>query len=225
MGDLFVHILPLALGAAVSPALLTLELAILAGRTKQKVRAWVFALSAAVTIFLFGVVVVAFLRNINFDVPPSVTSVVVRGVLAAALLALGVRILVKQSAPAQQHHDRLKQRLADAPLPFFAGLGIAAMLTNASTLVLYLPALHVIVHAQTSLEGKWLVGLALWIITITPFMIPVALVTIVGHRSDAFLARLNAWATSNSRRITAGICFLFAALLAYSAITTAIGLK
>lgn len=225
MEGLVLKVLPLALGASLSPALLTLELGILAGRTKPKARASVFALSAAVTIFVFGLVVVAFLRNINIDQPPSWASVVVRGALAVGLATLGIRFLVTKKQPGQQHHARLRARLTDAGLPFFMGLGVAAMLTNASTLVLYLPAVHLIMHTDVSLTAKVVVGLMLWIITILPFMIPIVLVAIAGHRSDAFLLRLNHWATTNSRRISASICLLFAALLTYSAIEAALALK
>jgi hypothetical protein len=58
----------------------------------------------------------------------------------------------------------------------------------------------------------------LLLIEITPILLPVLAVTVVGHRSDALLARVNGFATRHSRQINAAICLVFAALIAYSAV-------
>ncbi len=49
------------------------------------------------------------------------------------------------------------------------------------------------------------------------FVLPVLVVSVVGHRSDALLDRLNGAITRHSRLISAIICFVFAGLLLYSA--------
>lgn len=224
MTALLLQIFPLALGAAVSPALLTLEFAILAGNTRPRARAWAFVIGAALTIFAFGLLVLAFLRNLDFDQTPSWTSVGVRILIGILLIALGLRVLLRKAKPGSHHHDRLQSRIENARLPFFSGLGVAAMATNASTLVLYLPAVHLIIHASASDGTKIAAAAVLWLITITPFTLPVMIVTLVGRRSDSFLARLNTWTSSNSRRITSGVCFIFAALIMYSAVSMALRL-
>jgi hypothetical protein len=61
------------------------------------------------------------------------------------------------------------------------------------------------------------------LITCAPFIVPVLAVTILGYRSDHFLAQVNDWTSGHSRQISAGICFVFAALLVYSAVTELTG--
>jgi hypothetical protein len=66
-------------------------------------------------------------------------------------------------------------------------------------------------------------GIMLLLITITPILLRVLAVMAVGHRSDALLGQVNGLATRHSRQINAGICFVFAVLLAYSAVEGALG--
>lgn len=219
MTSLLAHVLPFALGAAVSPTLLTLELLILTGRHNPKVRAWAFVAGAAATLFIFGVLAAFALRNVNLTGAPSVASVAARVVLVVLLVGLGRRSLRPKNQPEAGHESKLRRRLADAGLGFFAGIGVLAMLTNFSTLVLFLPAMHLTVHADASTSDKWLVGTIVWLIAITPLVLPVLVVMLFGHRSDALLARASDFTAAHSKQISAGICFLFAALLAWSAVT------
>ena len=112
----------------------------------------------------------------------------------------------------------MKERLQGAKAPVFLVVGMVAMLSNFSTLVLYIPAMHLISVSDDDATMKIAAGLMVVLITITPLLLPVLAVTAVGHRSDAMLARVNGYATRYSRQIDAGICFLFAALLGYSAV-------
>lgn len=224
MSRLLVSVLPFALGAAVSPTLLTLELLILTGPVKRKMRSWMFVLGAAVTIFLFGVFAATALQRAG-DESPSVSpwTIAVEALVALALLALGVRQLLPARTAAERHHSSVANRIQSARTPVFFVVGVVAMLANFSTLVLYLPAVHIIVHSDATSGERWTAALLLWIITILPLILPVLAVSIVGHRSDALLARLNSWTTRHSRQINAGLCLLFAALIGYSAVKDLLG--
>lgn len=217
--------LPFALGAAVSPTLLTLELLILTGKTHRKSRAWMFVIGASLTIFLFGLMAATILRNVG-DTTASAQdpwSIGIKAVLALALLGLGIRQLRPAKTAGERHHSKTADRMQTAKAPFFLIVGAVGMLLNFSSLVLYLPAVHLIVHSGDPVETRWAAGLMLWVITITPIVLPVLAVSIVGHRSDALLTRLNTWTTGHSRQINAGLCFLFAALLGFSALQGALG--
>jgi hypothetical protein len=120
--------------------------------------------------------------------------------------------------PGEQHQSRVQKELQTAKLPFLLGVGAVAMLTSFSTLALYLPAVHVITRSTDDSATKIAAGAMLFVITVLPFWIPVLAVSLVGHRSDAFLAKVNGLVTRHSRQINAGICFVFAALIALSLI-------
>ena len=65
MGKTLAIVLPLALGAAVSPTLLTLQLLILAGVRDQKRRAWAMALGCAVVLLGFMAVLATVAKGID----------------------------------------------------------------------------------------------------------------------------------------------------------------
>jgi Na+/melibiose symporter-like transporter len=210
-------VLPLSLGAAVSPTLLTIVLLILAGKVDRKPRAWAFtagvALVSAVAIALFATV----WANVQLGSShPSTSSRIVHGVLAAALLALGVHALVRRE-PNGPHPSRAKQRMADARPRLFLGIGAVAMASNFSSLVLMVAATHQITK---DLHGdEQLTPLAfLFLCAVAPVLIPTLATTLMGSRADPALDRLNRFTTDHSRQINAGICFLFAVILGYSAV-------
>ncbi len=104
----------------------------------------------------------------------------------------------------------------------FVVVGMLAMLSNFSTLVLYIPAMHIINVSEDDAATKVTAGIMLLLITITPILLPVLAVTVVGHRSDALLARVNSFTSRHSRQINSAICFVFSALLVYSAVKEAL---
>ena len=218
MTGLYASVLPFALGAAVSPTLLTIELLILSGRNQPKARAWCFVIGATVVLVAFGVLCAFVLRR-SPDAnggPVNPWTIVIEGVILLLLVLLGVRQLRPAKTAGEKRHSSVKDKLATAKLPFFLGVGALAMLTNFSTLVLYLPAVHVITRSTDADTAKVTAGLMLLVITVLPFWLPVLAVTILGHRSDALLAKVNGWATRYQRQVNAGICFVFAAIIAVS---------
>jgi len=216
--SLYANVLPFALGAAISPTLLTLELLILSGKTQPKARAWFYVIGATAILLLFGLLCVFVLRK-SPDAdggPVNPWTIVIEAVIILLLAALGVRQLRPAKTAGEKHHSSVKDKLATAKLPFFLGVGAVAMLSNFSTLVLYLPAVHVITRSTDPASVKFGAGIMLFVITILPFWLPVLAVTVLGHRSDAFLATVNAWTTKYQRQVNAGICFVFAAIIAVS---------
>jgi hypothetical protein len=210
-------VLPLSLGAAVSPTLLTIVLLILAGKVDRKPRAWAFAtgvaLVAAVAIALFATV----LANVQLGSShPSDSSRIVHGVLAGALVALGIHALVREE-PNGPHPSRAQQRMADAHPRMFLGIGAVAMASNFSSLVLMVAATHEITKDLHGADQLPLLAF-LFLCAVAPVLIPTLAATLMGSRADPTLDRLNRFTTAHSRQINAGICFLFAVILGYSAV-------
>jgi hypothetical protein len=220
VSGLYASVLPFALGAAVSPTLLTVELLILSGKTQPKARALFFAIGASIVLLVFALLCATVLRQ-SADAnggPVNPWSIVIKSIIVMLLLALGIRQLRPGKTAGEQHQSRVQSMLQTAKLPLFLGVGAMAMLTNFSTLVLYLPAVHAITRSTDPISTKVGAATMLFVITILPFWLPVLAVMIVGHRSDAFLTKVNGLAIRHSRQINAGICFVFAVLVAVSVV-------
>jgi Sap, sulfolipid-1-addressing protein len=219
VGSLLAIVLPLALGAAISPTLFALEILVLSGRRHPVARAWALAGGAAATLIAFSVLGLTLLQNLHsgrHNHSPADASIdLVAGILLALLAA---RALHPRKTAAESHHDRTQSRLADTPTILFAGVGGLGMLVNFSTLLLFLPALHEISRSSVSLPGKEITWLILTVITLLPVLIPVTLVVILGHRASPLLDRLNAFVGSHSRQITVTIEVLFAVVLIWKGI-------
>ena len=222
MSELFTSVLPLAVGAMISPTLLTLQVLVLSSPNKPRIKAWALTLGAALTLAGFALVGATLLNQVSgkssSPTEHSWTYIIVRIVCGALLLLLGLRQLRGTPTPGEQHQSRVSKRLASASPAWFLLVGIIGMITDVSSLVLFLPALHDIVQSTADGAAKALVFGFLYFMVMVPLFIPVLLVTALGHKADGMLAALNRFVTANSRRINAGICFVFAAYLLWTGI-------
>src|SRR5450631_1395222 len=150
MGQLLVAVLPLALGAAVSPTLLALQLLVLTGPTHRLARAWSLALGAGLVLAAFSLLCVTALQHVrpHHGGHKSATDATV--LLASGLLlgALAVRSRMRRPTVGEQHSSKIAERLTTAPTPWFVGVGAIGMIVNFSTLLLVVPAVHEITHSS-----------------------------------------------------------------------------
>lgn len=209
MGHLLAIVLPLALGAAVSPTLLALQLLTLSRPQRPLARAWAVAAGAALVLAGYGVLAFALARSTGGSGSPDEAGAIVKLVAAVLLLALGARQL---RAPARDAPPK-RERTPAHPLRQSFALGAAVMLTNFSTIVLFFPATHEIGVDDAALGAKVVAFALLYVVTLAPALGPPLVVTLMGARATPLLERLNRFFTARRRAIGAGICFLFAALL------------
>jgi hypothetical protein len=215
MVALLASVLPLALGAAVSPTLLALQLLVLTGKTAPLARAWALAGGASVVLAAFSVLGLTVLNHLH---PATHGHHTLRGAvimfLAGGLMAvLAVRSLLTRPTPAEQQHSRTAGRLESAPTFWFVGVGALGMVVNFSTLVLFLPALHEITRSPVGLEGRSVAFVVLFVITLLPVLAPVVLVSVLGHRVEPALDTVHAFVTRHSRQIGVIIEIVFAVYL------------
>ncbi|MDP4014204.1 MAG: GAP family protein [Candidatus Nanopelagicales bacterium] len=218
MTSLEAEVVPLALGAAVSPTLLGLQLLILSGAIRPVARAWSFALGVAIAAgaYMFVLATVAATVTLS-STHMSETERLIKLAAAALLLLLGVRALRRgkdQGKPPAKTAARLK----NAGLGTFVAVGLTGMVTNFSSVVLILPATHDIMNSATSLVTQGLMLALVFFCTLAPVILPALAVTLMGSRSDRWLSAMNRFTRSHAKQINAAIAFLFAALLAYSAL-------
>ena len=151
MGSLLVAVLPLALGAAVSPTLLALQLLVLTGTTHRLARAWALALGAALVLAAFSLLCVTALQRVRpHHAHKSATDAAVLLVSGVLLGLLALRSRLRSPTVGEQQPSRIAGRLGSAPTLWFVGVGAVGMVVNFSTLLLVLPAVHEITHSTAS---------------------------------------------------------------------------
>ncbi|MGO9083558.1 MAG: GAP family protein [Streptosporangiaceae bacterium] len=218
MGALLARILPLALGAALSPTLFALEVLVLSGRRRPLARAWAVAAGSAVMLVSYVVLGLTLLSNLHARHGRSPVDAAIDLGAALLLALLALRTPHRRPTAAEAHHSRTSSRLQSASTLSFFGVGAIGMLVNFSTLVLFIPALHQISRSTVPGLDKYLAGLVLLLITLLPVLIPAGLVTALGPQAGPILARINTFVSGHSRQITAGLEILFAILLAWKGI-------
>jgi hypothetical protein len=215
MAALLVSVLPLAIGAAISPTLLALQLLVLTGATKPITRAWALAAGAALVLALFsvlGLTVLSHLHPAEHD-HHSWRGAVIMFAAAGLLAGLAVRSLLRPPTSAEQHSTRTAGRLGTAPTPWFVGAGAIGMVFNFSTLVLYLPALHEIDRSSAGLVGRSIAFVVLFVITLFPVLVPVVTVSVLGDRAQPALQATHRFVNRHSRQIGIVIEVVFAVYL------------
>lgn len=210
-----VSVLPLALGAAVSPTLLALQLVVLTGRTEPMARAWAVTAGAAVVLAGFSVLGLTVLVHLH---PAkhghhSVRDAVIMFVAAGLLAALAVRSLVKRPTSGEQQKSRTAGRLESAPIPGFVGVGALGMMVNFSTLVLFSAALHEITRSDEGPGGRAAALAVLFVITLLPVLAPVVLVSVAGQRAEPALDATHAFLGRHARQIGIVVEAVFAVYL------------
>jgi hypothetical protein len=186
VGEHFGIVVPLALGAAISPTTLALQLFVLSRKTAPLARAW--AIAAGYTVVLLAMMVIAF---------------------AVGLAGLGVLALRRPPKQRKQEPEG-----GDPKLGRFFAIGLALMATNLTTAALYLPAMHDVGDAGASAPGVALAALVVIAITLFPAVAPPLAVTLLGDRARAALDALSGFCARHSRAINASVCFGFAIFLA-----------
>jgi len=196
------EVLPLALGAAVSPVVLLLQVAVLASPRHPLARAlWVLAGTALTVAAVMAMVILGdHAAAGRASVHPGAAAVGgwIRLVLAVLLAAGAIRTGV---AP---HAD-------DAPPPPAPDdgvhalrsllLGVAAMATNLTTIVLLIPATHTVWTAGLSGGNRLALLVIVGVITLLPAALPPLLVLALGRRGPVVLARVSAWLQQHRRTI------------------------
>ena len=212
MGSLLSQVLPLAAGAAISPAILTLQLLVLAKGSGAVRRAWFIALGAAVVLAIEAALALSLAEGTGGSGTPPDWRSAVKLAAAVALLVMGIRNLIRKPAPKKEGSD------GGIGPGRAIGLGVVLMVTNVTTLALYFPAVHEISTDDASLGAKAVVFAIATLIVMIPAAGPPLVVTVLGDRADAGLKRMNAFVTAHHQTISACVCFLFALVLGVPAL-------
>lgn len=185
------HAVPLALGAAISPALVAVTVELLAtGGSRRRIEVLAYLLGGAVPLLGIGVLglfaVPAILGPSNAREQLSVD--VVDAVLGLALLVLATRLVIRRLRQPRDQGGTPARTGANPPSLHsnvrLVGLGIAMMLTNVSTILLSAGALREIERADISPIAKTAALMVLVGVAMTPVWFPL-LIDVVAPRASA----------------------------------------
>jgi Na+/melibiose symporter-like transporter len=212
-------ILPYALGAAVSPLLLTVEILILASGTRPRQRAWLYTAGAAVVGAVIVILVAFVFRSLvaSGDGPSPFT----RGIEAAiglVLLALAARAFIPRHRAESHHPGRIEEMMKSGKSKTFVIIGMIMMGTNLSSIVILIPGIHAMEALRPGIIPGTVALAVLLFFLMLPALIPVGLVTLLGSRADPLLASLNRFVTKHARAITGILCLVIAAFLLIAAL-------
>lgn len=227
MGELLSKVLPLSMGAAISPTVLAVVLVVLSGR-RAVARGAAFV--AGVLVVLAGLTALG-LYGVRQVTPSATTTEIERVIDAIAgvlllLLALGtvLRAAVRDAAAPP---DEPPEASTGTPTPGPDGraglggafvLGLAIMVSNFSTILLYLPTIHIVSTAEVDAGDKTLAVALAFVITALPATAPLAVrIVAPGPASRAF-GRLHEFIARNQRRIGVVIEVLFGVYLVVKAL-------
>ncbi len=209
---MFVQLLPLALGAAVSPALLVVQLAILTGDARALKRSWSLAAGRMVSLAVItvgGTSLLALLPDFGKGLRASTGAAVIMGIAGVVLILLAVREAQRGPRAPRTQGQRRVDRLIDAPPLSLFAFGAAWMLVNASTLALYIPGLHVVSRAQVSWAARSVALLFLFLFASAAALAPPLAVSLFGDSVRPRLSRLQTWFERNGHLVSIAITGVF----------------
>jgi threonine/homoserine/homoserine lactone efflux protein len=200
-------VIPLALGAAVSPLVFLGAIAVMTG--PRPLRHGI-AYAIGVALPLLAVTVVALLLGRAFSLPEASGSVKawIDLALGAVLLALGVRALRRPTAPAKP-----RQRAEGEGIGRLVAMGSGLMISNVTTFALYIPALKLVEQSGSSDVDEGAAIAVLLAITMLPVLVPLAVVAVAPSASERLLTRAGDWLAAHRRTLAVALCFGFGAYL------------
>ena len=197
--------------------LLVVQVLTLTGKSKPIQRAAALTAGAALTLAIITVLLLTIASGLDIGTKHQVdpASAIIKGVCALALLGLGIRNLAHRRHASGRNMDRL----AAAKTRAFFAAGLVGMLTNVTSLVLYIPAMHIAYNAPVPGADKTVAILIMFLFTMVPLLVPLTIAVAMGPKADTVLGAMNRFVAQHSADINAGLCFVFAIYLGYGAVS------
>lgn len=214
---LITEVLPFALGAAVSPLLLMVAAFSLASPPRPVAKGWAVVLGSGVVLVGYTAAFLAVGSRLpSHHHGPSTLDAVIDLAAAALLALLALKQVLSRRSASQR--PGLLAKLGNASPRTFATAGAVTMVTNFSSLVLYVPGMRAVTrsHAPTSTE-LFAAGL-LFLAVMAPALLPVLAATLMGRRADRPLAAVNRFVSAQAGNIMLAIELLFVVLLTWKGV-------
>jgi len=216
MGKLLVQVVPLAFGAAVSPALLTVMVLTISSPRRGLARGVALTAGVLASLAVLTALGLTVLSHVTSHASATKTAVsdAVDVTVGLVLLALALKALVDHQNISQSGDDA-PDTSRRAPMGLLAtfGAGAALMVTNVTTIILYVPAMKEITKSDVSDTGKAVAALIVLVITALPVLLPLAARLAAPTASQRWLGSLNAAISRHHRAVIVGVEVVFGVYL------------
>lgn len=218
MGDLLSKVIPLSLGAAVSPTVLAFILVILGGKRPIARGA---AFTAGVFTVLAGLTVIGLTFTYSASSNPANAEIAkgIDGFAGTLLLLLAVTTILRSRLHHGDPHADPKPKPEINPSLHRAYLlGIVMMLVNLSTILLYLPAMRSISSSHVAFDQKAIAVVIAILITSVTATIPLSVRIVAPGPAERAFTLLHSWVSRHQRQIGLVIEIGFGAYLLFKAV-------
>lgn len=206
MQAVFLHILPLLLGAAISPVATVGMIAVLTSKYKPKLMGLAFLFGAILPLLIIGIPGIFLFSNLQLKPANSNISSILD--LVAGLLLLGLALKNFLKKPSNKTSNKPKSHKELGPAKSFV-LGTGLMITNFSTIILFIPAVKDIAQSTLSSVEKMTVLFASIPIVMSIIMLPLIIATIMPHSSRNILENFRVFMTRHNRTIIQVMLLVF----------------
>lgn len=204
MTRLIGQMLVTGLAASVSPIAIILITDILSLKNPVKKSLAFFAGFAATLVFL-GTMVVLVLQ-VALSTLETATKLKAYIDIALGLVCFGLLFRVFRKRPGKKKSaiigDEMKPRRAFI-------IGCVAMITNASTLVIYVSGVHSIAEAKLGIGGDVVLLAILTMTALITVVLPVLLYLLSPNTAGKILGRIGGWLNKHHKAVAAGILIIF----------------
>lgn len=204
----FLQILPLLLGAAISPVATTGMITVLAaGKPHSIKKGQVYLLGTAIPLLVIGIPGIFLLSRIDMVPKNNAVDSWIDLVAGVILLGLAVRLVFspKKAASKNNHHKIHHTQSLNKVL----ALGTALMITNFSTLVLFTPAIKDIASSSVDTVQKITLLAISILITLSMIFTPLLIYIATPKKSEDILNSLKNFINKYMREITLSLLLVF----------------
>lgn len=204
----FLEILPLAIGAAISPTGLLFVMMILSGKGNAKKSALDFVLGGTLFLVMLGLFIFFTAKPVvNSTDHPNVTSSIIDIVLGILILGVVIKSVFFKKKPKTDNSQKKKK-----PYPM---MGFLYMLINVSTLIPFIAAVKIISMNKLAPWDGIAILLITILITMSMIAFPVAISYAMPHESQKILGPVNGFMAKNGSKISNVYFALMALYLFY----------
>ncbi len=178
-------VIPLGIGAAITPSLLALQVLIVSGDPWRR-RSLAVIVGSASAFLLVGM-----LAFLGFAQLPIVTAgstdwigIAVRLGIGAVLALIAIWLFLPHPRLSQQVESRIQHYVAHASPWVFLGIAFALSIKDISSFAVLLPALHDIAVSDVSAAIKAGMLVLLYFLALSPVLLPAILRQFFDHRMD-----------------------------------------